>query len=80
MMKRAHEIQVKIFGEQHPDTVINYIHIGELCKSMGNYEEAIEILEKALLIKEKNLGKGHLETAYLHNIIGLILADTGKYK
>lgn len=45
------------YGKEHPNTVNSYSNIGNAYKYLGKYDKAFEYLQKAISIKEKDLGK-----------------------
>jgi tetratricopeptide (TPR) repeat protein len=60
--ERALRIQMKMLGEEHPDTAASLSNIGEVYYSMGKHERALEHHERALRIMVKVLGEEHPST------------------
>ncbi|MDR2999709.1 MAG: tetratricopeptide repeat protein [Fibromonadaceae bacterium] len=48
-------------------------------RHLGNYNRALEWYRNALAIREKVLGKGHLDTATTYNNMALVFHDQGDY-
>ena len=57
--KKALKIDLKIFGNQHPDIATRYNNIAEALKGNGEYNKAAEYHEKALKIFRKVYPNGH---------------------
>jgi tetratricopeptide (TPR) repeat protein len=53
------------YGKEHPNTVNSYSNIGNAYKYLGKYDKAFEYLQKAISIKEKDLGKEATPTTRL---------------
>ncbi len=47
----------------HPDLAITYSSIGETYRKIGDYKNASESFDKALMILKQTLGDDHLDTA-----------------
>jgi tetratricopeptide (TPR) repeat protein len=54
--------------------------LGSAYESLGNYQKAIECLERALTIKDKVYGEEHIEVAKLLNNLGAIYINLGNYE
>ena len=46
-------------GETHPNTAVAYNNLGNAYKNKGEYNKAIEYLEKSLLIFSRQMGNDH---------------------
>jgi tetratricopeptide (TPR) repeat protein len=65
-------IEVKVLGEEHPNTATTYNNIALVYDAQGNYPEAMKWHQKALVIREKVQGKEHPDTAATyHNMAGV---------
>jgi tetratricopeptide (TPR) repeat protein len=53
------EISLEQLGERHPDVAKSYNNLAYLYESMGRYEEALPLLQKALEISLEQLGERH---------------------
>ena len=52
-------IRKKIFGEDYADVATSYNNLASVYYSLGEYNQAKELLEKALVICKKTFGKDH---------------------
>ena len=57
--KRALDIRIKLFGEEHPKTADSYHEVGVTQHSLGNYTAALESDKRALDIRIKLFGEEH---------------------
>jgi tetratricopeptide (TPR) repeat protein len=53
--EKALAIDMKVFGDQHPNVAIRYNNLGEAWRQLGEYQKAIDYFEKALAIDLKVL-------------------------
>ena len=65
-------IRQKVFGEEHPDYATSLNNIGMVNHKIGNYDKALEYLEKCLIIRQKVLGEEHPDYAATLNNIGIV--------
>ncbi|HEV7350949.1 tetratricopeptide repeat protein [Telluribacter sp.] len=56
------------------------INLARVLKYLGEYQEAKELLEKAVLTKEKHFGKDHPETAASYHSLALVFRVLGDYQ
>ena len=91
--QKALDICENVLGIDHPDTATSYNNIGLAYYEQGlfvehsryfktakvSYEKALNYINKALYIREKVLGKKHLDTAMSYNNIGAIYENQGNY-
>ncbi|CAN5885020.1 hypothetical protein BH11MYX2_BH11MYX2_09050 [soil metagenome] len=73
----AHELDVKMFGDQHPIVATDLNNIAELDRMTGKYAEADAGYRAALAIQEKTLGPDHTETIRTVGNLGLLARDRG---
>lgn len=67
--KRALDIRLKTFGDNHPQVAESYNSIGHILKQQDQYEEAMEYYQKALTIQLDVFGdKDHRVADCYHNI------------
>ncbi len=59
---KALNIDLNTFGDNHPDTAIDYNNIGGAWKALGKYNKAIDYLQKAEKICMQFLGADHPNT------------------
>lgn len=64
------DINIKIFGEEHPNTLASYDNLGHTLGQLGRYQEALENEQKALAMYEKIFGHQHPYTANSYNSVG----------
>ena len=64
---------------EHPDIAASYNNIGVVYRHQGNYNKALEYLNKALDIRVKVLGLEHSKTAISYRNIGKIYEYQGAY-
>lgn len=57
-----------------------YINIAGVYFAQGNYKKAFEYFEKALAIREKELGVDHPDTAITYNNMGKVYHVSGNYE
>ncbi len=57
------EISLEIYGENHDETLALYSEYGGLLRNLGRYEEALEVLKRALRIAKITKGKTHPDYA-----------------
>jgi len=58
----------------------SYDNIGNIWRSKGNYDKALEYYKKSLAIKLKTFGENHSSVAFNYFNIGKILKDQKNYK
>ena len=54
-MRRPSSIRKEIYGENHCDVAASYNNLAIVHSDLGQYSEAKEYYEKALMIKKKDL-------------------------
>lgn len=77
--KKAFNIQLKEFGEHHPDTASSFNNIGYAYGNLGNYDKQREYFEKALKIRREISGEQHPDTATSFNNVGAAYEKLGDY-
>ncbi|CAF1164511.1 unnamed protein product, partial [Didymodactylos carnosus] len=76
--KRCLAIDLKALPEKHPDLGISYSNIGDVHRLMGDYEEALSFLQKALDIQE-NVRCNPLACATTYIYLGETYLETKDY-
>ena len=66
--EKALHIQIKIYGDNHPNVATSYINIGSAYNDLGNKTLALQYYEKARQINIKAYGDNHPDVAN-HTII-----------
>lgn len=62
----------KISGEEHDTVAVSYGNLGIICLDLGQFIEAKEYLEKALIIQKKIYGEEHTNVATSYNNLALV--------
>ena len=57
----------KIFCEDHPDEATSYNSLASVYKRLGEYNQAKELHEKALVIRKNIFGESHPDVARSYN-------------
>ena len=78
--KKALELSLDFFGEEHLDTAICYNSLAFIYESCEEFDEALNLYQKSLAIREKILGENHSETSILYNNIAGIYAVLAEYE
>ena len=60
-------IRRKIFGEDHADVATSYSNLATVHNRLGEYNQAKELHEKALMIFKKIFGEDHAHVATSYN-------------
>ena len=79
MHRRALAIQLKVLGEDHPDTAASYNNLAVTLRAQGKYAEAEAMHRHALAILLKALGEDHPDTATSYNNLAWSLDRQGKH-
>ncbi len=69
---KALEIDLKVFGDKHPDTAIDYNNLGAAWQDLGDAEKAIEHFNKALEIFKSVYGNEHSYTKTVQSNLDFI--------
>ena len=70
-------IYSSVYGEDHPNTALEYANAASVYADMGNREKAKELYARSLATRKKVLGLVHPETAKDYFNIGTIWFDEG---
>ncbi len=73
------EIYKAKWGENHPNTIINYNNLAYVYVSQGKYDKAEELYKKILEINERLLKTNHLDTASICNNLAELYTKQGEY-
>lgn len=79
LMKRALEIAIKIWGNEHPNVAISLNNLAILYQNQGKFPEAELLCHRAISINEKALGFEHLNLAFNFNNLANLYKAQGKY-
>ena len=69
----------RIFGEDHADVASSYNNLALVYYSLGEYNQAKELHEKALTIRKKIFGEDHADLASSYNNLASVYNRLGKY-
>jgi len=78
--EKALAIDLKIYGEDHPQVAIYRNNLGNGWKDLGQYQKAIEYYEMALASDLKNYGEDHPQVAAYRNNLGVVWQALGQYQ
>ncbi len=78
--ERAHALQEKSLGADHPKVGSSLMNMGVMLKNQGKYDQALAYYRRSLDIKEKSLGRDHSMLATNLENIGNILTIQEKYQ
>ena len=56
-------IRNKIFGDNHAYVATSYNNLGSVYNSLGEYNQAKDLHENALMIRKKIFGENHADVA-----------------
>jgi Flp pilus assembly protein TadD len=79
MLRRALELNEKVLGPEHPDTLTS-INLAVVLEGQGKYEAAEMMHRRALELREKVLGPKHPDTLGSMNNLAFVLRLQGKYE
>ncbi len=72
-------IELKTYGEEHPNVAGSYSNIGLVWDNKGEYDKALEFYRKCLDIQLKTHGGEHPSVATSYYNMGGVLDDKGEY-
>ena len=61
-MQRGLEIELKLFGSDHPDVAVSYQNLAAVYQRQGNHVQTKEMVTKAYHIFLRMLGPDHPQT------------------
>jgi tetratricopeptide (TPR) repeat protein/tRNA A-37 threonylcarbamoyl transferase component Bud32 len=71
------EIEERLLGPQHPNLVSKLVNLGRTRAALGEYEQALDDVRRALAINEFTLGRDSAENGPLYWRLGIISLDAG---
>ncbi|WP_166158550.1 tetratricopeptide repeat protein [Neochlamydia sp. AcF84] len=74
---KALAIDLKLFGENHPNVARDYNNLGQIYQAQGNLNKAADYNHKALAIDLKLFGENHPNVAICYNNLGQIYQAQG---
>ena len=72
-------IQKSIFGEDHADVATSYSNLATVYSRLGEYNQAKELHEKALMIRKSIFGEDHADVATSYSNLATVYSRLGKY-
>ena len=69
----------KTFGEDHTDVATSCNDLAIVYNSLGEYSQARELHEKALMVYKKVFGEDHADVATSYNNLALVYNRLGEY-
>ena len=72
LFKRALDIGLQLFGDNHSVTAVSYFNIGCVENDMGRFSHALEAYQRALDIRLKVFGETHQKTADSYEGLGFV--------
>merc|ERR1712238_643831 len=69
----------KVLGENHPETIKNINILGDIYTKKGDYDEALDCFELALLKELVTMGKDHFQTVDTIRSIRAVYVKKGEY-
>lgn len=79
LFKRALDIGLQLFGDNHSVTAVSYFNIGCVEEDMGRFSHALEAHQRALNIRLKVFGETHQETADSYERLGCVQLSMKKF-
>jgi tetratricopeptide (TPR) repeat protein len=76
-INKAHAINLKLFGENHPHMASGYNNLGQIYQGQGKLQQAAEYTNKALAIDFKLFGEYHPNVVRDYNNLGQIYQEQG---
>lgn len=77
---KMHRIIADVVSKKHPVLPEEISNLALVLKDLGDYFQAKELLEKAVVSNEKNFGPEHPTTAVSYSNLALMLLDLGDYE
>jgi tetratricopeptide (TPR) repeat protein len=79
-LEKSLEIDLKVFGDQHPNVARDYNNLGSAYSYLGDTNKAIEYLEKSLEVFTTIYGKDHPSTKTVNKNLNSIKEQSKKVK
>lgn len=79
LFKRALDIGLQLFGDNHSVTAVSYFNIGCVENDMRRFSHALEAHQRALEIRLKVFGETHQETADSYEWLGCVQLSMKKF-
>jgi len=79
LYREALEIQERVFGREHPDTLFSMNGLGALFMTIGQYDRAALLFRETLRIRRRVLGDDHPETLNSKRNLAALYEEQGRY-
>ncbi len=76
ILERALEIDLKVYGQDHPDVAIDLSNLGNVLQDLGDLQGAKKNYERALEIFRNSLGENHPKTRTVQDNLNVL--ENGK--
>ena len=80
LYQQALQIQIQLFGLEHPKVASLQSKLAYLYRLLGNYAQAIPLFQAASHVLEQALGLEHPEVAYPLEGLAMVYYEQGKYE
>ncbi len=80
MYRQAFELEEKILGREHPDTLASISNLATILQYQGKYKEAEQMHQEVFELREKVLDEEHPDTLDSMNSLASVLRHQGRYK
>ncbi|XP_068688869.1 uncharacterized protein [Montipora foliosa] len=77
--KRALQVRIKVFGEDHASTADSYHFLGVTQHSIGEFTSALQSAKRALQVRIKVFGEDHASTADSYHFLGVTQHSLGDF-
>ena len=80
VQRDAIDIEKRVLGPEHPDTLNGMMNLGVVMRRMGHYAEAEKIYRETLAIQSRVLGPEHPDTLVLRDSLAIAIAKQKRYQ
>ena len=77
--KRALQVRIKVFGEDHASTADSYHLLEKTQYSLGDFTSALQSAKRALQVRIKVFGEDHASTADSYHLLGVTQHSLGDF-
>ena len=78
-MRRLSLLKKEIYSEKHGNVAAIYNNLGIVYRDLGQYSQAKEYCEKALIITKETYGENNGDVAVSYNDLGVLYRKLGQY-
>lgn len=80
LVTRAAELQRKVLGPEHPETLMSMEMVGKILLEEGRFEEAEKLQRETLAARTRVLGPEHPETVHTMSRLSKVLSWRGRHQ